>query len=231
MEAGNRKILMYRPAEAWLVIGVGALLLTLAAYFVFQLGKQQAGAELQQLQHQRGLLDQRVEQQQGELMALREQHAVLQRASEIDRQASLELRDDFARAQGEVLGLRKELDFYRGIVSPADGNSGLRVQDFKLTRGASEREFNLRLVLVQAMKHDRKVSGNVALTIEGSEDGEAKSYALADLLPDDFDTVESAHLGYLPRGEVLAIATGSQGEPGAALARHGRGGGAGAYRV
>ena len=222
---------MYRPAEAWLVIGVGALLLTLAAYFVFQLGKQQAGAELQQLQHQRGLLDQRVEQQQGELMALREQHAVLQRASEIDRQASLELRDDFARAQGEVLGLRKELDFYRGIVSPADGNSGLRVQDFKLTRGASEREFNLRLVLVQAMKHDRKVSGNVALTIEGSEDGEAKSYALADLLPDDFDTVESAHLGYLPRGEVLAIATGSQGEPGAALARHGRGGGAGAYRV
>ncbi len=54
-----------------------------------------------------------------------------------------------------------------------------------MTRGPEEREFNLRLVLVQAMKHDRKVSGNVAMTVEGSEDGEAKSYALEDLLPTD----------------------------------------------
>jgi len=31
--------------------------------------------------------------------------------------------------------------------------------------------------------------------------------------------IESSHLGYLPRGEVMAIATGSQGEKGAALDR------------
>ena len=73
------------------------------------------------------------------------------------------------------------------MVSPADGKPGLRVQDLKLTRGDAEREFNLRLVLVQAMKHDRKVSGDVALTVDGSEDGEAKSYALTDLLPAEAD--------------------------------------------
>lgn len=43
--------------------------------------------------------------------------------------------------------------------------------------------------------------------------------AAADLLPTDFALVEPGHLGYLPREEVLAIATGSQGEPGAALSR------------
>jgi len=42
-------------------------------------------------------------------------------------------------------------------------------------------------VLVQAMKHDRKVSGDVALSVEGSEDGEARTYALTDLLPVDAD--------------------------------------------
>jgi ribonuclease J len=35
----------------------------------------------------------------------------------------------------------------------------------------------------------------------------------------DFDFIDPADLGYLPRGEVLAIATGSQGEPRAALDR------------
>jgi ribonuclease J len=42
---------------------------------------------------------------------------------------------------------------------------------------------------------------------------------VADLLGRDFRVVNPAHLGYLPREEVLAIATGSQGEPNAALAR------------
>lgn len=43
--------------------------------------------------------------------------------------------------------------------------------------------------------------------------------AAAGLLPPAFNVVDAAHLGYLPRKEVLAIATGSQGEAGAALAR------------
>ena len=72
--------------------------------------------------------------------------------------------------------------------SPADGRPGLRVQDFRLTRGAEERQFNLRLVLVQAMKHDRTVSGDVTLSIEGSEDGNAKTYSLTELLPAEAST-------------------------------------------
>jgi len=73
-------------------------------------------------------------------------------------------------------------------VSPADGNKGLRVQDLKLTRGKTEREYNIRLVLVQALKHDRKVSGNVNLTIEGDLDGEEKTYSYAELLPPESES-------------------------------------------
>ena len=61
------------------------------------------------------------------------------------------------------------------------------MQDFRLTRGADEREYNIRLVLIQAMKHDRRVSGEVELVVEGTENGEQKSYSYADLLPADAD--------------------------------------------
>lgn len=37
--------------------------------------------------------------------------------------------------------------------------------------------------------------------------------------PDDLDVLEKAHIGYLPPDEVLVVATGSQGEPRAALNR------------
>ena len=174
MEAGNRKILMYRPAEVWLVVGVGTLLLALAAYLVFQLGRQQAGAELQYLQRQRGAVDRQIEEQRGELMALREQLAVLQRASEIDRQASLEVRDDFARVQGELLGLRKELDFYRGIVSPGDVEPGLRIQSFHLAPASQEGAFLYDLTLTQVKRNDRFVNGVVEMEVEGVEDGQTR---------------------------------------------------------
>lgn len=45
----------------------------------------------------------------------------------------------------------------------------------------------------------------------------------ADLWPADLSLVQSSHLGYLPRHEVFAVATGSQGEANAALARLARG--------
>jgi ribonuclease J len=37
--------------------------------------------------------------------------------------------------------------------------------------------------------------------------------------PDDIEVVDPRHIGYLPANEVLAVATGSQGEPRAALSR------------
>ncbi len=48
---------------------------------------------------------------------------------------------------------------------------------------ATRKRINLRLVLVQAMKHDRKVSGNVALSVQGSQDGVETVYTLKQLLP------------------------------------------------
>ncbi|MDH3339508.1 MAG: hypothetical protein OEM76_17010, partial [Gammaproteobacteria bacterium] len=87
--------------------------------------------------------------------------------------------------QAKIQEQREAIAFYRGIVSPADGTAGLRVQDLKLTRGQSERAFNIRLVLVQSLKHDRKVSGNVNLSIEGEQSGAAATLSLSQVLPDE----------------------------------------------
>ena len=43
----------------------------------------------------------------------------------------------------------------------------------------------MRLVLVQSLQHDRKVTGDVSLVVQGQEGGVTTSYSYAELLPAD----------------------------------------------
>ena len=164
-----------------------AVLVLVIAFLVFEYGRISAGYNVVDAANERAALEQHIESLDQRIAELEQEVALHETHREIDREAYKEVEGSLLDLQAKIQEQRDAIAFYRGIVSPADGRPGLRVQDFRLTRGAEEREFNLRLVLVQAMKHDRKVSGNVALTVEGSEGGETRSYALTDLLPADAD--------------------------------------------
>ncbi len=119
-----------------------------------------------------------------EIVELNQEVALLKTHRDVDNKAYKEVEVSLTALQAKIQEQRDAIAFYRGIVSPSDRNSGLRVQDMKVTRGKAEREFNVRLVLVQAMKHDRKVSGDVHLSVEGVQDGVDTTYAFAQLLPE-----------------------------------------------
>ena len=120
-----------------------------------------------------------------QIVDLKQELVILETNREVDRESYREVEDSLSKLQVKIQEQRDAIAFYRGIVSPSDGKSGLRVQDLILTRGKQEREFNIRLVLVQAMKHDRKVSGDVNLTVLGNVDGVEKSFTLAEILATD----------------------------------------------
>ena len=185
--AARHHLQRHGTGRTLLVRGLFAVLAVVIGYLVFEYGRISAGYDVVDAAAQRGELEAHIDTLNGRIAELEQEVALLETHREIDREAYKEVEASLLELQEKIQEQQDAIAFYRGIVSPADGRPGLRVQDFRLTRGAEEREFHLRLVLVQAMKHDRKVSGNVALTIEGSEGGEAKSYALADLLPEDAD--------------------------------------------
>ena len=172
-------------ARTFLVRGLFVLLALVVAYLVFEYGRISAGYDTVDAANQRAELNGEIEQRDERIAELEQEVALLETHREIDREAYKEVEGGLLSLQAKIQEQQDAIAFYRGIVSPADGKPGLRVQDFRLTRGNEERQFSLRLVLVQAMKHDRKVSGDVAMTIEGVEDGEATSYALTELLPPD----------------------------------------------
>ncbi len=164
-----------------------ALILVFVAmgYLVFEFGRIQANYNIVDAAKEREVFEARIGELEAEVLALNEQIALLETHRDIDREAYKEVEASLTALQAKIQEQTDAIAFYRGIVSPADGTAGLRVQDLRLTRGAAERAYKLHLVLVQSLKHDRKVSGNVNLSIEGEQGGAATTLNLSQLVPED----------------------------------------------
>ncbi|MBT8100257.1 MAG: hypothetical protein KJO82_10925 [Gammaproteobacteria bacterium] len=166
-----------------LIIG----LIVVGAYLVFEFGRIQADYNIVDAIEERQAFEDQIDTLNAEIVALKEEVVRLETHQEIDRQAYEDVEYSLVALQAKIQEQTDAIAFYRGIVSPADGAAGLRVQDLKLTRGEAERVYNVRLVLVQSLKHDRKVTGDVNLSIVGSQDGKDTSYPLAQLLQEQGD--------------------------------------------
>lgn len=162
-----------------------AVLVVVAGYLVYEFGRIQANYNILDADRERQAYEQRIDELEGEIVALREEIALLETHRDIDREAYKEVEASLTALQAKIQEQTDAIAFYRGIVSPADGAAGLKVQDLRLTRGSEERAYNVRLVLVQSLKHDRKVSGDVNLTVEGEQGGAATSYEYSQLVRED----------------------------------------------
>ena len=164
-----------------------ALLVIAAGYLVFEFGRIQAAYNVVDAANERQSFKEQILGLENIILDLNQQISLLETHRDIDSVAYGDVEESLTKLQAKIQEQQDAIAFYRGIVSPADGKSGLRVQDFSLTHGGAEREYLIRLVLVQTKKHDRKVSGNVKLSIVGELNGVETSYEYAQLLPADGD--------------------------------------------
>jgi hypothetical protein len=168
---------------------VGALLAVIAgAYLSFELGRIRSDYNLLDAAAERQVYEDHIAELDRRILALNEEIALYETHQYIDREAYKEVEASLTDLQRKIQEQRDAIDFYRGIVSPSDGGRGLRVQDLKLSKGTDDRQYHLKLVLVQVMQHDRSVKGEVNFSLEGAQDGVTTTYSLEQLLPPNADS-------------------------------------------
>lgn len=161
--------------------------LVVGGYLVFELGRIQADYNIVDAIAERQAYEDRIDGLEEQIATLKQEIALLETHREIDREAYEVVEANLTDLQRKIQEQRDAIAFYRGIVSPKDGGRGLRVQDLRLTKGKDERHWNLRLVLVQVMQHDRAVKGEVGFSLEGAQDGVQTTYTLEQLIPEQAD--------------------------------------------
>ncbi|MDB5972933.1 MAG: hypothetical protein JWQ90_5383 [Hydrocarboniphaga sp.] len=146
---------------------------------------RQTRTELEQLRDERRDLARELRTARSENTDLRQQIVYAQRSTEIDGAACTEVKASLSDLQAEAADLREQVAFYRGIVSPDETRAGVRVLDLKMTQQPDRQHWRYDLVLIQSVRHDKRVAGSAQLRLIGSRDGEQVTQDLAPLLSGD----------------------------------------------
>ncbi len=167
------------PRRARLVLIL--LALGLGGWAVFLLGQQAAGLDNDSLRIERDRLRAQLTEAEAANRRLSSRVAVLERAEQIDRQAYGEVERSLRQVQDEMLELKEEVAFYRGIVSPAETASGLNVTRFSLFGMGEEGVYRFKLVLTQLRTNNRLVKGHARIAIEGVLHGKQTQLSLKEV--------------------------------------------------
>jgi hypothetical protein len=182
-------ITAYRPKVRLAIVTGATAMLALGAWGLYSYTRSTTVSDFERAQLERDQLIQERRELTGRLRtantrieALKDQVVYLQRAKEIDQQACAEVKASLAGLQEEVADLQEKVAFYRGIVSPDASRAGVRVYDFKVFPTASPGIFRYDLVLIQSVRHDRRIAGRVDISLKGMHAGETQVHRLSELL-------------------------------------------------
>ena len=164
------------------------ILIGAGLYLSFELGRYRAGYSLLDERRQVEAYADAFEERNRTINELQRQLAILETSREIDRETYSSVEANLAELQSRIQAQEEELVFYRGIVSPGDGVAGLRIQTVEVDSGDGAASHMLRILLVQAIVHNDRVTGSVRVSVSGTLDAEEVAYGLDEVGAEDSGT-------------------------------------------
>jgi len=153
-----------------------------AAYGAYYYGHSSAGFDYQQLKMTHEKVQQQLYEADRENEQLRETSAVLKKSADIDKKAYSDVDTTLKNLQAEILELKEQVAFYRGIVSPTQNAAGLNITSFKLNKLGGDSAYHFKLVLTQVKQNNRTIRGKANIMINGLLNGESRKLDIASLM-------------------------------------------------
>lgn len=185
--------LIYRAWKLRIAVALLALAGVLVAWTTYDLGRSNVVSDIASYKAERDQLLDRIDELDERNRELERQIAVLERAQQIDRRAYDQVKQEHTGLKQKIQDLNEELAFYRGIMSPGEARTGLRLQNFAIERIGDTDRYHFSLVLTQTVKRHPVARGNVKLYVVGKQGQVAKRLSLADVLDTDKKTDSLAY--------------------------------------
>ena len=164
----------HQPWKLRIILGLLTVAMLVTGYMLFEYGRFSAGYDSIEIGEEHTVLLDHLGELEDSIDELLAQKAVLERAAQIERKAYDELDTTLKVLQAEILELKGELAFYRGIVSPKDAAHGLHLQDFHVEANGKPNGYQFKVTLTQVLKNDRSSVGLIRIKIVGTQGEQPK---------------------------------------------------------
>jgi cell division protein FtsB len=169
-----------KPGRLLLIVITLITLWLASSWLAFDHGQQQASFDSESARSKHEALQQRADTLARENREIKARIAILERSAQVESIAKAELTKSMQAMQEQEAELQEELAFFRGIVSPEKGKTGLNVYDFRVV-DAREGLYHYKLLLTQATKNDRLAEGVVSVKLTGVGEGREKTIDLSEI--------------------------------------------------
>ena len=171
-----------QPGKNALLIIVLLIAFVGVGYGMYIYGHDSSGFDYEVLKTAHDKMQEQLNEIDQENTTLREEKAVLEQAAVIDKKAYNDINGSIKRLQKEILELKEQVAFYRGIVSPTQTAAGLNITSFKLNKLGTDSGYHFKLVLTQVKQNNRIIRGKANILIDGLHDGEPKQFNVTKLM-------------------------------------------------
>lgn len=171
----------HHPLKSRILLGILIVGLVIIGWALFEYGRFSAGYDMIEAGDEHAILLKHVNDLETDIENLREEKAVLERAAQIERKAYDELDTTLKVLQAEILELKGELAFYRGIVSPKDAAHGLHLQRFRVEPNGKPNGYRYKVILTQVLQNDQYARGAIKIRIQGLQGNQPKVLNLYDV--------------------------------------------------
>jgi Family of unknown function (DUF6776) len=173
-----------RSRRQLLFIVIGIVTIVASNYLSYELGGYRSGYSLLDFNRKTDELERTVANQASVIEELRRQQAILETSRDIDHETYAQVEANLKKQERKIQAQEEELAFYREIISPQDGVAGLKIQSLQIQPADSEQHHLLKLMLVQAIEHNKTVAGTVHVSVAGTLDHENAEFDLEQLAAD-----------------------------------------------
>ncbi len=189
MRVKTQVIRQHRPVRDLIIAVVGVIAIGASAYAIYINASSRGQEGLSALYNERDELMTTVEALREGNTALHERVAILERAQQVEGKAYEDVDVHLRSLQDEVLALKEEVAFYRGIVS-AGKEKGLKIQTFVVDKETSPGAYRFHLVLTQQLKRIKMISGTVKLNVMDGQNGKPTGLLLSDMSGQQADSLK-----------------------------------------
>ena len=106
----------------------------------------------------------------------------LERLADIDNGTSIRLQNEIKSQQEQVFNLRKELTFYKGIITASSYSRGLNIQGLHIETTRKQTFFKYKLVLTNIDNSDSITEVTIDMSVEGNDKSGFRTLSSGDMI-------------------------------------------------